>query len=393
MKILIIGGGFGGIKTALELAKHQGFEVVLISNKEYFTYYPALYSVATGGSQRQSFVPLEQIFENTSVKVVHDTIEGYDPQRRLVRGSHGAYHYDRIVFSLGVVTSYFGIKGLDRYSFGIKTAEELARFRHHIHDEMVEDKKIDKQYVVIGAGPTGIEVASSLAFYVDHIASSHAIRHTKIRVKLVEAADRVAPRLSPQTSQLIAKRLKQLGVQLLLNEKVECQDSEEVFVGGRAIPTHTVIWTSGVANNPFFAQHNHHFALSPNQRVIVDDHMMADAHTYVIGDNAYTPYSGLAQTALHDAIYVARDIVRASRKHPRPSYKVVQPPVVLPVGKRWAVLEYKSLRVHGYIGHLIRRTADFVGYHDILPLGLAFSSWSAEYTHDNQCKECQQLPY
>lgn len=391
MKIIIVGGGFGGIKAALELANSRGFDVTLISDRDHFTYYPALYAVATGGSQRQSFVALDSIFAGTNITLINDTIEGYDPSRRLLRGKHGAYHFDRAVFSLGVVTSYFGIEGLAEHSFGIKSSAEVAKFRHHIHDEMIRDHKIDKQYVIVGAGPTGVELASSLASYIDHIAAAHNIRHTKIRIKLVEAAPRVLPRMSEQASNVITQRLKQIGVDVMTNEMVQRQDDDYVLVGGKKIPTHTVVWTSGVANNPFFENHAQYFTLSPNKRVVVDEHMMVNDNTYVIGDNAYTPYSGFAQTALHDAIFVAKDIKRVKRRYPRPGYKVIKPPVVIPVGKRWALLEWNWILIKDYIGHTIRRTADLIGYHDILPIGLAFGSWKAEYQQHHSCPDCSAI--
>ncbi|MEO5691011.1 MAG: FAD-dependent oxidoreductase [Candidatus Saccharimonadales bacterium] len=390
-KVVIVGGGFGGVKAALELAKTPDIDVTLISDRDHFTYYPSLYAVATGGSNRQSFVPLSKIFDHTSVKIVVDSIEGYEPQRKLVRGAQGEYSFDKVIFALGVVTSYFGIKGLDTYSFGIKSVKEIEAFRKHIHDEMVSDHKIDKQYVVVGAGPTGVELSASLAHHIQHIASAHHIRHSKIRIKLVEAAPRVLPRMSEDASYMVHKRLIDLGVDVMVNETVEWQDDDEVYVSGRSIPTKTVIWTSGVSNNPFFEAHSDHFVFSPNKKIIVDTHMMANDHTYVIGDNAYTPFSGLAQTALHDALFVTKDIKKIVKKQPRPEYKVVKPPVVVPVGDHWAVLEWNFILIGDYIGHLIRRAADFIGYNDMLPVGLAFLSWRSESRLEYGCQTCQQL--
>jgi NADH dehydrogenase len=388
-KVIIVGGGFGGIKAALELEKRDDIDVTLISDKDHFIYYPSLYAVATGGSSRQSFVPLNSIFKGTSVNVVVDTIETYDPERRLICSADREYSYDKAIFALGVVTSYFGIKGLDKYSFGIKSSEEVDRFRRHIHNEMISEHKIDKQYVIVGAGPTGVELSAALASHISHIAAAHGIRHKNIRIKLVEAAPRVLPRMSEAASERVHERLKSLGVEVMTNEKVEWQDDDEVFVSGRSIPTHTVVWTSGVSNNPFFESHNHIFNLAPNKKVTVNEHMMVNDSTYVIGDNALTQYSGLAQTALHDALYVAKDIVRAKHHKPRPLYKIVKPPVVIPVGKRWAILEWNWILIVDYIGHMIRRAADFIGYNDMLPIGLAFKSWQSEDVKEYDCDECR----
>lgn len=389
MRVVIVGGGFGGIRTALYLQKYRNIDVTLISDKDYFTYYPSLYAVATGGSRRQSFVPLKQVLSDARVKIIRDKIIGYDPDRRMLQGANGSYNYDKVVFALGVVTSYFGIKGLANYSFGIKSSSEINRFRKHLHDEMVYEHKLDKQYVVVGAGPSGVELSAALASHISQIAEAHKIRHNHIRIVLVEAAPRVLPRMSEEASRLVTKRLELLGVKVLTNEKVEWQDDDEVFVSGRSIPTHTVVWTSGVANHPFFEKHSRHFNLSPNKKVIVDKHMMSGHDTYVIGDNAFTPYSGLAQTALHDAIFVARDIILTKKRHPRSEYKVIKPPVVIPVGRRWALMEWNDFMIADWFGHLIRRTADFIGYNDILPIGLAIGSWQSESKNDFGCDLCK----
>lgn len=390
MHIVIVGGGFGGIKAALELAKNHAMSVTLISNKDHFVYYPSLYAVATGGTRKQSFVPLSDIFRGTRVKFVQDTIVGYDPARRIINGKLRNYSYQRAVFALGAVTSYFGIKGLEDYSFGIKSHDEVVAFRRHIHDELTSQRKIDKQYVVVGAGPTGVELAASLAHYIKHIAEAHSIRHSRIRIRLVEAAPRVLPRMSEFASRVVTERLKKLDIDVMTNEKVEWQDDDEVSISGRSIPTRTVIWTSGVANNPFFASHADHFKLSPNGRVIVDEHLKVDEYTYVIGDNAYTPYSGLAQTALHDALYAARDIIRSHHDHLRPTYESMNPPVVVPVGTRWAIMEWNWICVSGYLGHLIRRSADLIGYNDILPLRLAIDAWRSSEQREDACIVCQK---
>ena len=389
-KVVIVGGGFGGVKTALELDKTPGVEVTLVSDKDQFIYYPALYATATGGSHLQSVVPLEEILGSTKVNVIVDEIVGLDLIRKHVVGKAKHYEYDSVVFALGVVTTYFGIKGLDTYSYSIKSAHEVERFKQHLHDELIADHHLDKNYIVVGAGPTGVELSASLATYIEQIATRHKVKHSKIRLDLVEAAPRVLPRMSERASELVAARLKHLGVRVMTGQTVEAQDDDSIIVSGKDIPSHTVVWTSGVSNHPFFKEHADIFPLSKNGRVEVDKQMSVRKNVYVIGDNAATEFSGLAQTALHDAIFVAKVIKASVNSQPLPAYKAVKPPVVVPVGAHWAILEWGPVRLTGWLASWVRRAADFIGYNDILPLGQAFGVWRAEWIHEESCPTCQK---
>lgn len=377
MKITVVGGGFGGVKAALELAKDKRAHITLISDKPDFQYYPALFSTATGGSRLQSWVPLGEIFtDHPNVDVVIDKITKLNKADRTLQGESGTtYEYQTLVLALGSVTTYFGIPGLDEQAaYGIKSYDEITRLKQHLLQQFSTPNGADKYFLIIGAGPTGIELASSLGNYLKRLKQHYKQPTPRITISIIEAAPRVLPRMSEKASKMVAKRLKQLGVKVETNKKVEAKTADSLIVSGRAIKSQTVIWTSGVANNPFFAEHAGEFELSKNGKVVVDDYLRADRHIYVIGDNAFTQYSGLAQTALHDAIYVAKHILGKSHK----KYKVKLPPVVVPVGEGWAIFEYKWISFGGRLGSLMRSAADFIGYRDILPFGRALGVWHAQ---------------
>ncbi len=167
MNITIVGGGFGGVKAALELSKDANNNITLISDKEDFQYYPALYGTATGHSHLQSWVPLGKIFASKlNVDVVIDNITRVDPTTKSLNGaSDTVYKYDRLILSLGSITTYFGIKGLDEFSYGIKSYEEIKELKHHLYSAIVENREVEKEYVIIGGGPTGVELASAMREY------------------------------------------------------------------------------------------------------------------------------------------------------------------------------------------------------------------------------------
>lgn len=385
VQVLIVGGGFGGVRTALKLAKNPNNHITLISDKDEFQYYPTLYSSATGHSHLESWAPLGEIFAAyPNVQVYIDTIEDIDAEHKIVRGSSGTkYVYAKLVLALGVVTTYFGIPGLEAFTYGIKSEGEIKKLKQRLFIDIAEKNQLDRNYIVIGAGPTGTELAAALGTYIRRLCKYYDVKSHRVKIHLIEAAPRVLPRSSELTSRVVENRLRKLGVNVETSKKVEEANAQALIVSGRPIESHTVIWTSGVANNPLFAQFPKVFTLDPRGKVVVNEFFEAHKNIYVIGDNAATPYAGLAQTAIHNADTLARNIMRqAARKQPKP-YKPCLPVSAIPVGNNWAVIEWRFIRIYGFIGGLIRRAADLVGYHDILPLGTSIGAWRAAHVYEN----------
>jgi len=376
MQITIVGGGFGGVKAALTLSKKKNAHITLITDKPDFQYYPALYGTATGNSHLQSWIPLGEIFAgHDNIEVIIDSVTTLDKAAKTITTASGATHkYNKLILALGSVTTYFGIPGLDSYAYGIKSHDEITRLKEHLLEEFSKPDGADKDFLIVGAGPTGVELASALGTYLKHLKNRYKQREPRITISIIEAAPRVLPRMSEKASALVAARLKKLHVHVELNKKVEEETADSLIVSGKPIKSHTVIWTSGVANNPFFKANADQFELSPNGKVVVDVHLRSGADVYVIGDNAFTQWSGLAQTALRDGIFVAKHILGTSKK----KYVAKLPPVVVPIGEDWAIFEYKKIRFGGRLGSLIRSAADFVGYSDILPFGQALGVWRAQ---------------
>jgi len=374
VKVTIVGGGFGGVKAALELAEHPNNHVTLISDKPDFQYYPALFATATGHSHRQSWIPLETIFDDwPNVELITEEKVNLHPDTRQLVGKQGTYDYKTLILALGSVTTYFGIEGLDTFSYGIKSQDEIRRLQNHLFEEMRDGSDDEKNYVIIGGGATGVELAGALGEYLLVLRRHFGIRKKRLRITLVEAAPRLLPRLSESTSRKAAARLKRLGVHVETDKKVERQTAESLMVSGRPLSTQTVIWTSGVTNAPFFNNNSEHFTINERGKVVVDEFMRARTGIYVIGDNAATPYAGLAQTALHDAQFVVRHL-NGSKK----TYRPVQPASVIPIGHHWAVFEWGRLRFAGWLGGFMRMSADLIGYHDVLPIGWAVKAWRSQ---------------
>ena len=387
-QIVIVGGGFGGVRAARRLAGRANADITLISDQDSFAYYPQLYHAATGGARSESTIPLKDLVGNR-VKVVQDTIATINPEAHTITGTSGqTYQYDELVLALGSVTNYFGIQGLPEFSYNIKSIQGAERFKQHLHKELIEDQKPDPNYVIVGGGPTGVELAAALGSYLRRITKRHELGRPRFRIELVEAAPRILPRSPEAMSKRVQRRLESLGVEVMTGTTVQAETAEALQVGGQSIATKTVVWTAGMANNPFFKANAAHFALAKNGKVQVDDHLQAQPHVYVIGDNAATPYSGLAQTAVSDADYAAADIMNVLRHRPRRAYRAKTPMPVIPVGDYWSAFQWGPLRLYGYVGYMLRRLGDLVGYADIESWPKAIKVWLQDGRHEDDCPVC-----
>ncbi|HET8991730.1 MAG TPA: FAD-dependent oxidoreductase [Candidatus Saccharimonadales bacterium] len=386
-KVLIVGGGFGGVKAALELYNLPNFAVTLLSDDNSLRYYPTLYQSATGGSRSNSSIPYGTIFAGSNIELVQGEAVTIDrAKKQVITKTNQTYGYDYLILALGVVTNYFGIPGLSEFSYSIKSQAEAARFKEHLHKQLIDEGKPDLHYIIVGAGPTGIELAGALPNYLKHIIKNHGLPNKNISVSLIEAMPRLLPNLPKPTSRQIKRRLKKLGIKVYLNSKVEGETVDALTINGQPIKSHTVVWTAGVTNHPFFA--NNHFVIMGRGKVGVDAYLQAEPNIFVIGDNANTPFSGMAQTALHDGAFVANNLIRAARGEMYKSYVVKKPITVIPAGENWAAVDTGKFRVHGRIGFLVREAADLKGFKDLETWSQATKQFFLQFRSEDGCEVC-----
>lgn len=387
-RVVIVGGGFGGVKAALDLADDERFHITLIADHTDFRYYPTLYRTATGGRRMLSAIPLEEIFAGKKIHILNDRMVSIDREARVVKTKVGhEVGFEALVLALGVKTNYFGIKGLEQLSFGIKTNADAEELKAHLHQQLIKEKRPDLNYVVVGGGPTGIELAGVLPSYLRQIAKRHGLGRRAIHVDLIEAAPRLVPRMPKDVSRRIARQLRKLGVKLYLDTTVQAQTADALMVNNKPIRSHTVIWTAGVFNHPFFSSDD--FQLAQNGKVRVDQFLQSEKGIYIIGDNADTPYSGMAQTALYDGAYVAANLKRLVNKDEPKPYHAKKPIYVFPAGHHWAAVLWGKVRIYGKLGWLLRSLADLIAYHDYQPWQLATKRWAAENDSEETCPYCQ----
>lgn len=385
----MVGGGFAGIQTALKLSGDNRFVITLVTNNTDFRYFPSLYRTATGGRRMISSIPLTEIFEGRPVQIILDEVTSIDREARVIKTKVGHnIGFEALVLALGVQTNYFNIEGLKELSFGIKTPDDAEELKAHLHKQLIDEGKPDTNYVIVGGGPTGIELAGSLVSYLKHILKSHGLKEQNVHVDLVEAAPRLVPRMPKDISRMIKRRLRKLGIKLYLNTSVQAQTADTLMIHNKAIRSHTVVWTAGVTNHPFFK--NNAFQLNKFGKVRVDQYLQSEPGIYVIGDNADTPYSGMAQTALSDGAYVAANLKRVANHEDPTPYHAKKPVYVFPAGERWAAVLWGKIRIYGWLGWILRSLADLTAYNDYEPWKMAAKRWVAQDDTEESCAICSE---
>lgn len=401
-KIVIVGGGFAGIRCALDLDKlHNGrLKIVLINNTPHFEYHAALYRVVTGRNPLEVCIPLSEIFATTSVEVVCDTITACNlAQQQLVGASGSTYRYDSVVLALGSQTDFYHTPGLDKQAFCLKTTTDALELKRHLHETLAacgfnerREQVCQTQCMVIGGGPTGVEIAGELAVYLRQVASNHHIDPSMITIDLIQSPKRLLPQLPDSISTAVEKRLRSLGVNIYFNRRILKSTAAQALIEGVNVKTSTVIWAAGVKAHQLY-QEILDLKLAHSGRVAVTDTLKAKGHqnVYVAGDGAETPFTGMAQTALYDGSYIAQVISAELDRVPAPTYQPPVPINAVPIGPNWAAVTIGNWHITGWLGWLIRRYLDFKVFASILPLSKALQAFQAGRTLVESCPICGEL--
>lgn len=378
-KVVIVGGGFGGVKTALKLANRPGFEVQLISDNTHFEYHGALYRSAVGHSPMEVVIPLKDIFKDAkNVELVLDSVGFIDAKKKRIGSLTGnIYSYDKAIFALGNTVNYFGIHGLKQHTETMHDIPSTIKLRKSLVELLKVPHDHPVRIAIVGAGASGVELAGEISTFAAFIAKKYSIKPVKVKVVLVDGADRILPTLLPKASEKVTKRLQELGVEIHLNISVEDCKQGMVCLSAGNLNADLIVWTAGSKPVDFYAQNPTVFTLGRGGRVVVDDHLkvVGQEDIYILGDNADTPYSGMAQTALHDANFIANNLIRELKHQKIARYRTKKPLYVITAGPKWAVVQEGKKITTGYRGWLIRRKADLRIFKNFQPYEKAIKTW------------------
>src|SRR5215468_1449979 len=374
-RVVIIGGGFAGIAAARAL-RHADVDVVLIDRRNHHIFQPLLYQVATAVlSPAEIAAPIRQLeVKQRNLSVLLAEVTGVDVASRTIKASAPGVGvrkiaYDYLVVAAGMRPSYFGHDEFARFAPGLKNlsdaetirAKILGAFELAATTEDESERARQMTFVLVGAGPTGVELAASLAQMV-RVTLRGNFRHidpAKASIILLDAGKRVLPTFSESVSRKVAKRLEKLGVKVMTDIKVETVDDKGVIAGGTRIPSATVLWTAGVAASPIPMMLGS--KTDRAGRAVVDPFLkLVEApRVFVVGDAASVvqnehPVPGVAQAAIQEGRYVGRVIAKELK-----GQKVVQPfsyfdkGNMAVVGQNYAVLERGRLHTSGFLTWLV----------------------------------------
>ncbi|MEO0471167.1 MAG: FAD-dependent oxidoreductase, partial [Bacteroidota bacterium] len=294
-RVLIIGGGFGGIQLARSLRKLP-VQVVLVDRNNYHMFQPLLYQVATGGLEPDSIAfPLRTIFgkqDNLIFRMAE--VEGIVAEKKYIRSSIGLIRYDYLVLATGTQTNFFGMEGVAHHSVGMKTIPEALDLRSLILENFERALMADKEqesdllkFVVVGGGPTGVETAGSLAELKKFVLPNDypELDFRQMEIHLVEAGDSLLAGMSDFASQEALKALRKMGVHVWLNTMVADYDGHTIQTkGAKSFEAATMIWAAGVKGNvpEGIAEH----AITRGHRLVVNTNNQVHGYEdiYAIGD-------------------------------------------------------------------------------------------------------------
>lgn len=401
-RIVILGGGFGGLLTALELERRCGrigaCQIILVDRSSEHVYTPLLYEVASGFLQEPgricrgelkggvcvSFEQYREIIGSRHVQFVRDEVVGLERSRKQVLlKQHEPITYDDLVIALGSETNDYGIAGLAQYGFPLKSLHEAYKLRGRLHLflERYRDGVEEKVTIVVGgAGATGVELAGELGNFFQKLTQEQVIKEGAWSIRLVETGPQILAAFNPRVRSIAHARLRKLGVEVMVNTKIDSilEGAIVLSMDGRTSKTEAdiVVWCGGVRPSSMLAKFG--FLLGPKGHLDVDEYLRVkgEEEIFALGDaTAIAP--PLAQAAIAQAGALAENLVRHREGRTLRSWKSQKSwPAIIPVGGRFAIMEIGGFVLQGRLGYWARKMADARYLFRILPFKEAWHVWS-----------------
>jgi len=368
-RVLVVGAGFGGLNVARSLASAP-VEITILDRKNHHTFQPLLYQVATGGlSPGEIAAPIRAVFRRDSnVATLLEEVQDFDLARRIVKTSEQELFYDYLVVAAGATHAYFGHDDWEPYAPGLKTIEDALEIRRRVllAFELAERRALSGagdeplNFVVVGGGPTGVELAGILAEIAHHVLA-HEFRWidpSRARIVLLEGGPRILPAYAEDLSRSAEKQLRHLGVDVRTNAMVTLIEPGVVHVGDTCIVAPVVLWAAGVAASPLGKQLG--VPCDRAGRVLVQPDLSIPGHpeVFVIGDLASIkdkdgkPVPGLAPAAMQEGKCVAKAIRHDLQGKAREPFDYWDKGTLATIGRNAAIAQFGKIHISGFIAWL-----------------------------------------
>jgi len=362
-KIVILGGGFGGLTAARALTKIA--DVTVVDRHNFQTFLPLLYQVSTAGLAADHVAyPIRGALRKTGAKFRMASPISIDHKNKQVKlDSSELLDFDHLIIALGSTTADFGIPGVNEYALGMKSVHEALTIRAEVMRRFEDLCRFEDStrftISVIGGGPTGVEMAGALAELVrGPLKSDQANAAAHIDVQLIEAGDRLLPPFSPSLSARTKKDLEKLGVKVMLNSAVKALAHREVVLkDGTTLPSEITVWAAGVQGSPAMQQLNLPVV---GNRLAVDASLQVKNYPniWALGDIAGAlgkdgrPLPMVAPVAIQQGKFIAKQIERITKQKPLKAFSYLDKGSMATIGRNKAVVEVKGLKLTGTIAWL-----------------------------------------
>ena len=364
--VVIVGGGFAGLNCAKGLGNAAGIRVTVLDRRNHHLFQPLLYQVAMAGlSPAEIAAPIRSLLsEFANIETLQTVVTGFDLENRRVLCDAGDIEYDYLVVGAGAKHSYFGNERWEKFAPGLKTLSQATEIRSRVllafeNAEKCRDPDLQKHFltfVVVGGGPTGVELAGALG-EMTRFTLAKEYRHidfANVRILLVEGAPRLLAAFTPAHSAKAAKVLERLGVQVRTGIHVTDITADGVSIGAEFIPAKTVLWAAGVHASSLGAKLGG--ALDKAGRVAVEPDLSLAGHpeVFAAGDMAQvkkkdgSPVPGMAPVALQEGKYLARLLEGELKGIPRKPFRYLDKGQMATIGRSQAVLESGWLQMSGF---------------------------------------------
>lgn len=409
MKVVIIGGGFAGLRLARKLNNKAGFEVLLIDKYNYHQFQPLFYQVATAALDASNIsFPFRKAFHNSkNVRVRMAELKEVLPAEKKIITDKEEISYDVLVLAMGADTNFFGNQKIASNSFPMKSTVEAIQLRHRLiqnfEDALVaEDEEAIQRLmnvVVVGGGPTGVELAGALAELKKFVLPKDypELDFTRMNIFLLEGGKRLLSGMSEKSSADSKRYLERLGVKVILENIVKEYDGQDViFIDGKMIPAALVIWAAGIKGNVPEGIDNGMVVRGSRIKVDRYNKIHGSPEIFVLGDLAYmeTPlypqgHPQVASVAIKQAEALAVNLVRMEKSKEFQEFEYHDKGSMATVGRNLAVVDIPKPKIHlnGFIAWLI-----WMGLHLFLILGVknrlfVFFNWVYSYiTYDQSLR-------